>query len=316
MVERIDWKKLIKIDQSWHTDVLNHQFSRVNGKVRISMHSISSTGTQVRSDLLVTKLARLVPQYVLGEKKTRALESPMDIAHHSIKYFGDIDPEKDGKYGELMLFALVEAMLDCKMVAHKILALSSGNDQVKGGDGIFLGDYEVNGTLFPACLIGESKVVAKFSSALGDAFSSIYRMHDPSTSQKFRDMEWFVAANHLVEDDDVDIDGIYDRLNPESDTFSRQNLVHPILLMYNQKDISEVETKAVSKENFEVLLKEKLVGLTDGIVSSINDQISKYPEIKSVFLHFFVIPFNDVGAFRHGMYQRLHHSEYRPKSEK
>lgn len=103
-MEAIDWKKLIKIDRSWHTDVLNHQFSLVDGKVRISMHSVNSVGTQVRSDLLVTKLSRLIPHYVLGDKRTKALESPMDIAHQSIKYFGNIDPEKDGKYGELGKF--------------------------------------------------------------------------------------------------------------------------------------------------------------------------------------------------------------------
>lgn len=312
--EKINWSDVIRIDKSWHTNVLNHHFTEIDGKVTVCLHSVCSTGSQIRSDALVKKLFQLMPEFVLGEKRIQEIKEPMEISFQTAQYFGNTDPEKDGKYGELLLFALVESLLECKMVAHKIRALSSMNDQVKGGDGVFIGLYQVSqNTMNDAIFIGESKVVSNFNTGLTDAFKSIYRVHDPNVSHLFREAEWVVALDNLIHEEEIDIDELYNRLNPTTVEYQNQNLVHPILIMYDSGQIRDCENKCTTKEELENSLLEKLPTLSGDMLKSINKQLEKYQEVKAVHLHFFMIPFNNVSAFRKAMYSRLHNSEYRPK---
>lgn len=316
MDDKINWSSLIRIDKSWHTSVLNHQFTNTNEKLTVCMHSVSSFGSQIRADALVTKLVELMPEFVLGEKRVNELRNPMTISFQSCQYFGNIDPEKDGKYGELLLFALVESLLECKMIAHKVRSLSSMNDQVKGGDGVFLGKYESSpGKYTDAVLIGESKIVNNFNYGLSDSLKSIYRVHDPNTSHLFREAEWVVALNHFIQGD-VDVDELYKRINPETEEYQNQNMVHPILIMYDSGEIRESENKCTSKEELEGHLSKALPAFQEEMLKSIGNQLEKYPEIKAIHLHFFMLPFNDVSAFRKAMYARIHNGEYRPKPDK
>jgi hypothetical protein len=57
------------------------------------------------------------------------------------KYFCKRAPNSEGKFGELLFFALAESVLRCKLLSLKIRSLSNFSDQIKGGDGVFLGSY-------------------------------------------------------------------------------------------------------------------------------------------------------------------------------
>lgn len=311
----MDWSKAIQIDRSWPTNLLNHHFTEVNGKVTICLHSISACGTEIRSDGLVEKLHDLLPDFALGRKRIAEIGSSMKIAAEASKYFGDTDPSSDGKYGELLLFALVEALLGCKMIAHKIRSISNMSDQVKGGDGIFLGNYLVaENNMQSAYLIGESKVVSNFNNGLPSAFESIYRFHDPKTSYQFRNTEFLVTKDNLILDDDIDIDELYNRLNRTSSEFKNQILVHPVLIMYNSGKVAKCEREAVSKEQLEMVLAQELDKIRGGLTKSVNNQLVKYTELQNVHLHFFMLPFNNVDAFRNAMYSQIHMGvSYQPK---
>lgn len=311
----MDWSKAIQIDRSWPTRILNHHFDKIDGKVSVCVYSVKSTGTQVLADNIVDILHDIIPEFALGKQRIDEINSPMKIAFMASSFFGDTDPIRDGKYGELLLFALVEAILGCKMVAHKIRALTNANDQVKGGDGIFLGDYKVaESRIEPAYFIGESKVVSDFNDGLPSAFSSIYRFHDPVTSLLTKNTEFLIATDNLVLNDQIDIEELYKRLTPGSDEFENQILVHPVLIMYNSKMITECEKKALSKNELEELIANEVQKRQEGFIKSINTQLKKYDKINAVHLHFFMIPFSDVDAFRNSMYAKIHNGiTYRSK---
>lgn len=323
----IDWEKKIKINTDWTTRQLVNHFANKASKVVVRVYTPKVNGTKFCCNSLIEELGYLLPDYALSEKsKQNKLKSLTilygeDLAKERLQtalyseaqaFFGKKDPTTDGKYGELLLFALCESILKSKMVAHKIEGLSNGKDQVKGGDGIFLGNYEIpNGKIVPAIFIGESKIMQKRSDSIDDALDSLNRFHDAETQAEFNKMEFIVANRTLsLDENDIDYEEVYERLTPGSETFKNQITVHPILLMYNTASISKLETKALDKDDLESLISNYLIQKKDEIINTINEKLEKYPEIKKVYVDFFCFPFNNIDAFRNGMYFNIHKVAY------
>jgi len=258
-------------------------------------------------DGLVEELHDMVAKYVYGRKMRTQLggEKAGLRANH---FFGKTDPKTDGKFGELLLFALVESVLGCKMVAHKIRDTTNRSDQAKGGDGVFIGDYELaSGGPFPACLLGESKIVSTLSSGLDSAFQSITRFHEGARAPEFRTTEYIVAKENLLEDDRADFDEVYERLSPKSDAYKNQVLVHPVLIMFNSTTIEGCLKKGIQKPpELEAYIKSKLARFYTGFTRSLNGRLAKHPDCAKVQLHFFLIPYDEVDKFRNAMYYAVH----------
>ena len=323
----IDWEKKIKIDTEWsNRQLVNHFVDRAS-KVVVRVYTPKVNGTKFCCNALIEELGYLLPDYALSEKskknklKSLTIKYGENLAKERLQtalyseaqaFFGKKDPATDGKYGELLLFALCESVLKSKMVAHKIEGLSNGKDQVKGGDGIFLGNYELpNGKIASAIFIGESKIMQGRGTSIDDALDSLNRFHNVQTQAEFNKMEFIVANRTLsVDDNDIDYDEIYERLTPGSEIFRSQITVHPILLMYNTASISNLETSALDKDNLETLISEHLIKKKDDIINRINEKLEKYPEIKKVYVDFFCFPFKNIDNFRNGMYFNIHKVAY------
>lgn len=299
------WQQLIEIDPGWVSRQLNNHFYDFQDKVTLRGYTIKASGTTLSPTGVVKELYGMLIPYVQSGKLNTQQEivAAMSLA---TKFFGEKNTQTDGKYGELLLFALVEAVLQCKMVAHKIRTLSNFKDQVKGGDGIFLGNYLINGNEEKAYLIGESKIMGDYNSAISDALLSIDRFHDPSTAAEFYNTELIIAKDNLIIGDSVDLDELYDRLTPTTAEFREQNLIHPILLMYNSKNINEFEVKANNNQELESFIKDEFIKRKDTVKRSILKKVQTYPNIKKVYLDFFLLPFNDVDSFRNAMYYEIH----------
>lgn len=323
----IDWEKKIKIDTEWANRQLVNHFVDKSTKVVVRAYTPKVTGTKFCCNALIEELGYLLPDYVHSEKskknKLKSLTSLYgeDLAKERLQtalyseaqvFFGRKDPTTDGKYGELLLFALCESILKCKMVAHKIEGLSNAKDQVKGGDGIFLGNYELsNGKTAPAIFIGESKIMQERSKSIDDALNSLNRFHDAEIQAEFNKMEFIVANRTLsLDENDIDFEEVYERLTPGSETFKNQITVHPILLMYNSASINTLETKALDKDDLELLIYNHLSQKKNEITNIINEKLEQYPEIKKVYVDFFCFPFNNIDAFRNGMYFNIHKVAY------
>jgi hypothetical protein len=323
----INWEKKIKIDTEWTNRQLVNHFADKAPKVVVRAYTPKVTGTKFCCNSLIEELGYLLSDYALSEKsKKNKLKSLTilygeDLAKERLQtalyseaqaFFGKKDPNTDGKYGELLLFALCESILKSKMVAHKIEGLSNGKDQVKGGDGIFLGNYELsNGKIVPAIFIGESKIMQQRGKSIDDALDSLNRFHDAATQAEFNKMEFIVANRTLsLDENDIDYEEVYERLTPGSEMFKNQITVHPILLMYNTASISKLETNALDKDHLESLISNHLIQKKDEIINTINEKLDQYPEIKKVFVDFFCFPFNNIDTFRNGMYFNIHKVAY------
>lgn len=323
----IDWEKKIKIDTEWTNRQLINHFSNKATKIVVRAYTPKVTGTKFCCNALIEELGYLLPNYALSAKskknklKSLTIVYGEDLAKERLQtalyseaqaFFGKKDPSTDGKYGELLLFALCESVLKSKMVAHKIEGLSNGKDQVKGGDGIFLGNYELpNGKIAPAIFIGESKIMQERSKSIDEALDSLNRFHDAKTQAEFNKMEFIVANRTLsLDEKDIDYEEVYERLTPGSEMFKNQITVHPILLMYNTASISKLETNALDKDHLEALISNHLIQKKDEIINTINEKLEKYPEIKKVYVDFFCFPFNNIDTFRNGMYFNIHKVAY------
>lgn len=304
------WKDNIQIDKNWVSSQLAHHFQLQEPKLSIRAYTIKFSGNLSKSGSLIEALAMMVKAFVYNPAKIKQLGSDKALLE-ALKFFGPKDPLTDGKYGELLLFALVEAVLECKMVAHKIRTLSNYKDQVKGGDGIFLGEYQIADNEFAdAYLIGEAKIMNKRSDSITESLSSLNRFHEMIESSEFMHTEFMVAKENMIVDDTVDADELYDRLTPGTDRFKKQVLVHPILLMFNTTKIDGIEREAKNNEDAENKIRDFANSQKQQLLKYVKKTLEEFTEVSKVYLDFFVLPVKDVNEFRESFYYYLHNAPY------
>src|SRR5690606_13401789 len=107
----------------------------------------------------------------------------------------------------------------------------------------------------------ESKIMQSLSSAVVDALESINRYHNDSENSHNKNHELVIAREdiHKYDIEGVDIDDLYDRLDPTTDTYKEQLLVHPIILMYERSFIKSIQHKAKTQEEFNKLISKELL---------------------------------------------------------
>lgn len=335
---------LIQINRRWvEEELISHLTEKVGNKVNMRVYTIMPSSTQMDYLSLSNFLSTIIPHYVYSikeiekdisrqQKRNEAAirkanpnlqevdililirkeserverETWSQIFNQSRIFFRKKGENYiGGKYGELLLFALVESVLGCKMIAHKIKHLTNVNDEVKGSDGIFLGEYNNE----KAILFGESKIMQSLSGAIVDALESINRYHNDRESAHNRNHELVIAREDIdkYDVDGVDIDELYDRLDPETETYKTQILVHPIILMYERAFILEIQKKASSSEEFKELISKELLKrlkqkqeVFDLVTNHIKNQ-----NLEHSFLDFFLFPVDDVSKFRAAMDDKL-----------
>lgn len=302
-----DWSAHIKINRAEILEQLDHHYYTVNDKLVLRLYTIRPSGTRMLVNGLCEALHRSLEHFVYSDEKIR--QDPGWAARNAGRYFGGKDPSTDGKYGELLLFVLVESVLGCKMVAHKLKSLANFNDQVKGGDGIFIGDYEHQGNKRSAYLIGESKVTATFGVALEEALKSLDRFYDDQGGAAFLDQELLVAQEFIAEGHH-NIDELYERLTPTKQAFKDQLLIHPTLLMYSTSKYAQFEKKAMDSKSLSAAISKALKGQEKKYLESISKKSEKYPKPFSSYLDFFIIPCTSVDDFRNAMFEKIHYMRY------
>lgn len=328
----IDFSGLITINKKWVEKEFNHHYTeKVNDKLNIRLYSIRPAGTTINSVSLANTLLDILPYYFKSKSEIDkqvqreiaktvndySTGSDIDQAEEAAKIVYNrtyreaksffkkksID-SKSGKYGELLLFGLVEAVLDCKMIAHKITNLTNYHDEVKGGDGIFMGNYKLpNGNVEVAYLIGESKVWKDYSGAKKDALESINRFYDSKIQADFKTLEFFIAQKDIekVVGNQIDIDELYDRLDQKSELFKSQIAVHPILIMYETKNYNNMMKNALNSTELTNLIDINIKSKLDKTLEKIALKVKEFPELEKIFLDFILIPTNSVADFNDTM---------------
>lgn len=303
----IPWDKLLQIGHNWHESTLRSHHADNDSKLSIRAFTLKFSGIINDFTPLAAELSQIIHKYVFGKSQISKMGEPKAVLD-AIKTFGKINPTFEGKYGELLLFALVESILRCPMVASKIP--TSFQDQVKGGDGIFLGKYRLpNGKECEAILIGESKIWTDFSTSLDDALESLNRFHDSKTKASFGAQEFIVAKKNLFTDG-IDANEIYDCLTPGNNKFLQRILVHPVFIMYETNKINTIENKATDNSDAELHIENYIFTRHSEHIKLIKEKLGSYDDLNKVYIDFFILPVKNVDEFKHTMYFNIHGVPY------
>jgi len=297
MITAVDWEKLLTVDYSKAVELLTSQAVHRDSKLHIRGYTIPFSGTQQRFDSLMQFLRRQLLRYVFPEK-----ERPEDIDWAVARdRFGDNDPASDGKLGEMLLYVFVEAFLKTPLMAYKLKDLGNPNDQVKGADGVFVGEYDGQ----PALLIGESKIHQNLSRAIRSAIQSLQRFHEGSGPYA---TELAIARKYPSQR------GLSaDALDSAYAIISRKTgvLVHPVFVSYDFSQIRAISRQARDCAWAETALKQELMREITQWREAIESLEKKFPKPFQVFLDFFFLPVEDSMQLRKHFYEMLHGHPYK-----
>ena len=299
-INEINWEKLLKVNR----DIFFNMFSlneelAISDEVKIKFYSLKYNDNGLNDLDFINHLYEEAVHYVFDEKDIKELiEDGYEPTDKALSYFGDIDPLTDGRYGELILYLFIEAVLQTPIVVHKISQTYNNNDQVKGSDGLFIGNINGQATL----LLGESKMKNNFNACAGEALDSLKRyINNPQSI----DRELEVAKRHLSRDlnnlDVNDLDLIYQSLRTKQIEFQEYNICYPAFLMYKEGKIKEIIARNILEIENQVLI----------FLKSIIKRRSNYikaslPEINNITCEFFMMPVEDVSSFREKCYTVFH----------
>lgn len=307
-LDEIDWFKLLKVDSKEFSDWFGFVDEKKVDEVTIKFYSLKFNKTKPDYEGFINYLLKQVQGYVFDEKEIKEILEDGDIPQEkALSYFGDTDPIRDGRYGELMLYLFVEAILGTPLVVHKISQTYNDNDQVKGSDGLFIGNINGNATL----LVGESKMRNNFNDCVSDALSSLLRFINQPESL---DRELSVAKRHLSRDlDNLDqgtLDIIYQSLRTKQPEFNDYSLCYPAFLMYKEVKIDKMISDNLPNIETEI----------NKFLASLKERRSKYvkaclpKKIDDITLEFFMMPVDNVNSFRELCYKIFHNNkEYQRK---
>lgn len=309
-----DWEKHLTVNTQW-VDNFFHQVPGVGEfKVNARALSLKFSGTKQECLPLADHLSNSIESYVFDQQQLAVFkEEGVPAYKRASSFFGNTNPVFDGKYGELMLYMLVEAILKTPMVSHKLQLLTNVNDQVKGGDGIFFGKYANHISI----LIGESKIHQRLQGALADSMMSVDRFNKDYAASSM-EHELFIARSNISKNFSLEqAKKIYEAFKPGTEEYQVCNRVHPILLVYECSKIDEIEIQASGKVHAEELVKAWIAEHAKEVLESIKSGFSSYPDLRKVYLDFFLVPMSNVGTFKKTLFKSIHGIEFKePVKEK
>lgn len=314
-LKQIDWHNYVSDKHKWVDEHLKAHSPIESGKFVTRFYSVSFSGTQQELTALVDSIADSIVHYVYDSKQLEQMKNNnIEPFRKASGFFGNTNPDMDGKYGELLLYIMTEAILKTPMVSHKISLLTNKNDQVKGGDGIFFGNY--NGSL--SILIGESKIHKNHYGAIDDALDSLNRFHSEFASGTL-EHELFIARSNISDNFDLeDLKSLYQAFKPGTENYKNCNKTHPVLLVFEMEEISSIEEAAKNKNDAEEIFGKWILEKSKEINNHFIKKLNSYNDLKKVYIDVFLLPLANVSSFKKSLYKAIHGIDYVPpcKEEK
>ena len=202
-----------------------------------------------------------------------------------------------GEPGELVLYVLLEMVLDAPQIVAKMSLKTSTNMPVHGADGIHAKYLSENDQV---CLLwGESKLYGSFPSALREAISSTNKFIEYEDDGKKRDIDivrdYISLSNPRLREDLVKI------FDPYNDKFKDYDEVYVCLICFT------FEAYAESRQSDSNTADTFIDKYSDRIESSqnlIEKHLSNY-NMNNINLKFLLLPFEDVDHFRNSILGKI-----------
>jgi len=265
------------------------------GKVDVKNCCIALGGTTIDTESFISYLKDQFPNFVFPEERVDEMEYPF---HEAQKRAGlKEDYIRDGLYGELILFTLVDGLLDIPMVCHKLSLQPNPLDEQKASDGVFFGEYEGEESLG----MGEAKFFTDRKSAIRDALESTARFYGPEGDRK-RQTELSVAAANLSQNlSKSQIKKLSDRLTGASRDYQ---LIHPIFIGYESEELRNLQTEPMETDRVKERIRDYLED--DDILGYIREKLEEdHAELKRHWLVFMMIPVEDSDEFKKRMKEAI-----------
>jgi HamA len=198
------------------------------------------------------------------------------------------DPDQTGEAGEMLLYFLIESILDAPQVVSKMELKTNKNKEINGSDGIHMKWCKADGVV--DVYFGEAKIHQSLSGALGSAFKSISSFHDEGMYKH----EFLMVTKHFKYADES-IKKEVEKLIVRGEPGSEVRVNHACLIGYNWNEYKQLLEKG--SEDIETEFRRILKNDAPRVVKLLNNRFNGFDK-RHLNFDFFFMPFISVQEFR------------------
>jgi len=289
------WSNATLIDQSELLDYIFEGGSWNKDGLDVSVYCIKPAPGSIDEAGFIEFLKDQYPYFVMPKEEVEA----KDYALHEAQRRADFDEDSryDGKLGELILFVLVDALLELPLVCHKLGLMQEPVQDQKGADALFYGLHDGQESLG----VGEAKIYGNPDQGIDSALDSTARFHGAEGAAKTRH-ELIVARNNLSENLKP---GQRERLlEVFFDRRTRFKHVHPVFLGYQAEWLTEMQKECSEAKELEDAIIDELE--SSGIEEDVHETLeSEYSNLQKHQIEFLMLPLEDVDDFREKLQEAI-----------
>lgn len=197
--------------------------------------------------------------------------------------------EESGEPGEVLLYFLLETVIQAPQLICKIDLKTNRKDEVKGADGIHaIWDQQKNRMVL---FIGESKLHADFSSGVKESLASIEKLYEAKTLER----DLLLATKHFKHADGPTKERILKILDQQTSTETYE-VVHACLIGYEWQKYADLQGDK-RKEFIDSFEKIYLENIEKHRLETLQSHLDQFKN-KHLSFHFFFLPFKSLDEFR------------------
>ncbi|EMA19190.1 HamA C-terminal domain-containing protein [Haloarcula argentinensis] len=290
------WASKTVIQES---ELLEHIFEvdeKTSDNMKVSRYCVSPGVDTLDYTSFIDFLRKKFKYYVLSEEEVKQTEDAHYEAQTKSAY--KLNAENEGIYGELILFAFVEALLDLPIASHKVAWTQNANDEVKGSDGLFYGYFDGEKSL----AIGESKIKGQRSEAIKESLNSINRFYSPEGTQ-MRKHELTVASNNLPQD--LNKEEIKELSKVLTSGPGEHRTIHPMFICYESAKLQNAQESNLTRSDLrdELIAEIKKHDVGEYIEEKIEEN---YPNVNKHWAIMMLMPVDDTTNLQETLKQQIY----------
>ena len=290
---RVDLQSLLEVNRTDYTDL----FSTVEHEIEcgnvptasLRLHFVRhDAGGLVPVGKLVDTLISYITHFCFtSERRADLSEQARNRAYLEAKRLFRNDPNT-GQPGELLVYFLIEAVLQAPQVLKKMLITTNPNDERKGSDGVHM-RWTVNEELLEV-IFAEAKLHRDYAAALRSAFKSMTDFHNSAT--KSLEINFFLNAFSFLSQEQRDVITSY----IEGENKGKCQEVHVCLIGYTWEQYDHLKTS--EKEKFLKEFEKRYLAWAEvEMKPRLDAELGAFTHSHLKF-EFFFLPFASVEDFR------------------
>jgi hypothetical protein len=292
---RVDLQSLLEVKRKDYSDLFStveHEIECGCGQVppaSVRLHFIRhDAGGLVPMDKLVDTLISYITHFCFtSERRADLSEQARNRAYLEAKRLFRDNPNS-GQPGELLVYFLIEAVLQAPQVLKKMPITTNPNDERKGSDGVHV-RWTANGELLEV-IFAEAKLHKDFAAALTSAFKSMTDFHNSAT--KNLEINYFLNAFSFLSQKQRDVIASY----VEGENKGKCQEVHVCLIGYTWKEYGHLKT--AEKEKFLAEFEKRYLAWASAEMKpKLNAELAAFTHSHLKF-EFFFLPFVSVENVR------------------